>query len=173
MECEVAGRLERERTCVHLWLIRVDVWQKPAQYCKPIILQLKINENVAWGEVEQSNKAHLQFSTNSLIRKFHAITEAAPLTHSPVPTQSKRGNPSLSYSTQGGLFQAKWRRGARVKSNADGAALLCSPVRISPGWLFSLKKNPDTLDRRLSNLLLITNFYQTLFDGTNICLSLE
>ena len=36
-------------------------------------------------------------------------------------------------------------------------------------------KNPDTLDRKLclSNLLLITNFYQTVFDGTNICLFLE
>ena len=26
---------------VHLQLIRVDVWQKPPQYCKVIILQLK------------------------------------------------------------------------------------------------------------------------------------
>ena len=29
--------------CVYLWLIHVDVWQKPTQYCKAIILQLKIN----------------------------------------------------------------------------------------------------------------------------------
>ena len=28
-------------THVHLWLIHVDVWQKPSQYCKVIILQLK------------------------------------------------------------------------------------------------------------------------------------
>ena len=28
---------------VYLWLIHVDVWQKPTQYCKAIILQLKIN----------------------------------------------------------------------------------------------------------------------------------
>ena len=28
-------------THVHLWLIHVDVWQKPPQYCKVIILQLK------------------------------------------------------------------------------------------------------------------------------------
>ena len=27
---------------VYLWLIHVDVWQKPAQYCKAIILQFKI-----------------------------------------------------------------------------------------------------------------------------------
>ena len=26
---------------VHLWLIHVDVWQKPTQFCKAIILQLK------------------------------------------------------------------------------------------------------------------------------------
>jgi len=29
------------RTHVHPWLINVDVWQKPSQYCKVIILQLK------------------------------------------------------------------------------------------------------------------------------------
>ena len=26
----------------NLWLIHVDVWQKPTQHCKAIILQLKI-----------------------------------------------------------------------------------------------------------------------------------
>ena len=33
----------REGTYVYLWLIHADVWQKPTQYCKAIILQLKIN----------------------------------------------------------------------------------------------------------------------------------
>ena len=28
---------------MYLWLIHVDVWQKPTQYYKAIILQLKIN----------------------------------------------------------------------------------------------------------------------------------
>ena len=28
---------------LHIWLIHVDVWQKPTQHCKAIILQLKIN----------------------------------------------------------------------------------------------------------------------------------
>ena len=28
-------------TCVYLWLMHVDVWQKPTQYCRAIILQLK------------------------------------------------------------------------------------------------------------------------------------
>ena len=32
-------------TCVNPWLIHVNVWQKPLQYCKVISLQLiKINE---------------------------------------------------------------------------------------------------------------------------------
>ena len=30
-------------TYLYLWLIRVAVWQKPTQYCKAIMLQLKIN----------------------------------------------------------------------------------------------------------------------------------
>ena len=37
----------RERTCVHLWLIHDDVWQKPTQSYKAIIFQKKIfNINV-------------------------------------------------------------------------------------------------------------------------------
>ena len=39
---EVGGRFKREGAYVYLWLIHVDVWQKPTQHCKAIILQLKI-----------------------------------------------------------------------------------------------------------------------------------
>ena len=34
----------REEMCVYLWLIHVDVWQKPTQYCKAIILQFEKKE---------------------------------------------------------------------------------------------------------------------------------
>ena len=30
---------------VYLWLTHVDVWQKPIQYCKASILQIKIIKN--------------------------------------------------------------------------------------------------------------------------------
>ena len=39
----VGGRFKREGTYVCLWLIHVDVWQKLTQFCKTVILQLKIN----------------------------------------------------------------------------------------------------------------------------------
>ena len=42
-EWELGGRFKREGTYVYLWLIHDDVWQKPTQYCKAIILHLKIN----------------------------------------------------------------------------------------------------------------------------------
>ena len=35
------GRLMMEGTNLYQWWIHVDVWQKPTQYCKAIILQLK------------------------------------------------------------------------------------------------------------------------------------
>ena len=39
---EGVGRgFRSEGTHVCLWPIHVDVWQKPSQYCKVIILQLK------------------------------------------------------------------------------------------------------------------------------------
>ena len=43
----VGGKFKKEGTYIHLWLIHVDVWQKPTQYCKVIILQLKIQKR--WG----------------------------------------------------------------------------------------------------------------------------
>ena len=43
MGWEVGGRFQRERIYVYLLLIHVDVWQKPAQYYKAIILRLKIH----------------------------------------------------------------------------------------------------------------------------------
>jgi len=33
--------VKREGIYVYLWLTHVDIWQKPTQYCKAIILQLK------------------------------------------------------------------------------------------------------------------------------------
>ena len=44
MRREVGGRVKREGTQVYLWLIHVYIWQKPTQYCKASILQLKINK---------------------------------------------------------------------------------------------------------------------------------
>ena len=47
---EVGRRFRREGTYVYVWLIHVDVWQKPTQHCKEIILQLKINNFLTSGE---------------------------------------------------------------------------------------------------------------------------
>ena len=37
----MGGRFKREGTYVYLWLIYADIWQKPTEYCKAIIFQLK------------------------------------------------------------------------------------------------------------------------------------
>ena len=43
MGWEVGGRFQKEGDIYLLILIHADVWQKPTQYCKAIIPQLKIN----------------------------------------------------------------------------------------------------------------------------------
>ena len=43
MGWERGGSLRREGTYVYLCRIHAAVWQKPIQYCKAIILQLKLN----------------------------------------------------------------------------------------------------------------------------------
>ena len=51
MGWEVGQRFNREGTYVYLWLIHVDVWQKLTQYCKTIILLLKIKKH-NWLRIE-------------------------------------------------------------------------------------------------------------------------
>ena len=49
-------------------LIHIDVWQKPTQYCKAIILQLKINKlknknktkNIMFGMFKSHSKVNLR-----------------------------------------------------------------------------------------------------------------
>ena len=41
MEPKKTKDIRMEQTHVHLWLIHTDIWQKPSQYYKVIILQLK------------------------------------------------------------------------------------------------------------------------------------
>ena len=43
MGWEMGGKFKGEGTYVHLWLIHVDVKQKPTQHCKAIVLQSKIH----------------------------------------------------------------------------------------------------------------------------------
>ena len=57
MGWDVGRRVKREGTYENLWLIHVDILQKPTQYRKAIILQLKINnffkvapKVLAWGK---------------------------------------------------------------------------------------------------------------------------
>ena len=44
MRWQVGGRFKRKGTYVYLWQTHVDTWQKPTQYCKAIIFQLKPNK---------------------------------------------------------------------------------------------------------------------------------
>ena len=50
--------------CVYIWLIHVDVWQKPTQYYKASILQLKKNFKGRRGE-EKERKKKRQTQTNT------------------------------------------------------------------------------------------------------------
>ena len=52
---EAGGGL-RIRTHVDPWLIHVNVWQKPLQYCKVISLQLKIKINKFTKKKKQQQK---------------------------------------------------------------------------------------------------------------------
>ena len=56
----VWGRFKREGTYIYLWLIHVDIWQKPTQYCKAINLRLKkkqIKKKKTLGVIKKQGKS--------------------------------------------------------------------------------------------------------------------
>ena len=65
---KVGGRFKRERAYVYLWLTHVDIWQKPTQYCKVIIFQLKINLKIAPTKFSSRDKYLFSFTHYSLIQ---------------------------------------------------------------------------------------------------------
>ena len=54
---------------VYLWLMHVDVWQKPIQYCKTAMLQLKINKFFKKHKTHTSSKYLREYG-----RKFRKVT---------------------------------------------------------------------------------------------------
>ena len=70
MGWEVGVDFKRVGTYVYLWLIDVDIWQKPTEYCKAIILQLKINIYIYFfnGKNHTSvNLRHFFFGSTALL----------------------------------------------------------------------------------------------------------
>ena len=63
---------KREGTYVYLWLIHVDVWQKPTQHCKAIILQLKILKNTLFKKIKKK-KAGSFPSCQGLFRLIYVL----------------------------------------------------------------------------------------------------
>ena len=68
--------IKREDTYIYLWLIHVDIRQKPTQYCKAIILQLKFLKNF---KKESENKETEKYKDSLEILKtlMYKLVEGA------------------------------------------------------------------------------------------------
>ena len=68
-EGKVGGRWAQEGGDMYLclWLIHVDVWQRPTQYCKAIILPLKIN---TFKQIKLKWMAHSESSAQKSLPGF-------------------------------------------------------------------------------------------------------
>ena len=53
----MGGGREVQRKGIYLWLINVNTSQKPTEYCKAIILQLKINKFLKIAQFYGSQRA--------------------------------------------------------------------------------------------------------------------
>ena len=54
MGWEVGERLKREGTYIYQWLIHVDVWQKPTQYCNYPSIKNKLRKKIHYCERKMS-----------------------------------------------------------------------------------------------------------------------
>jgi len=58
---------------LYLWLIHVDIWKKPTQYCKAIILELKIKNKWAFFKKITEKKLIILSSKNFCIFRLYDI----------------------------------------------------------------------------------------------------
>ena len=92
----------RGKRHVYLWLIHIDVWQKPTKYCKAIIIQLKINKK------ETILYAFTIETYNSILYWLFSCL-SCPLNHEFLEGQDDRSFTSLSFTTSGeAIHQACW-----------------------------------------------------------------
>ena len=59
--------------CVYIWLIHVDVWQKPTQYYKASILQLKKNFKGRRGEEKERKRRRDRHRQTHIILIYQCI----------------------------------------------------------------------------------------------------
>ena len=99
MVCDnLGGRVGWEVGGTHVspWLVHVDVWQKPVQYCKAIILQLNINKLIFKERKARLNSSGLKttlwectlFKVIFLIIIFVIQKKGSQLYHTQVSTRA-------------------------------------------------------------------------------------
>ena len=69
---EVGGGFRKEGTYVYLWLIYVDVWQKPTQHCNTIILQIKKNNFFLKSLLKLTEKIYLGINLTKEAKELYA-----------------------------------------------------------------------------------------------------
>ena len=80
---EVEGGSRGRGTYVYLWLIHVDVWQKPTQYGKAIILQFKLHFKI-WGSGNTPSGSLSQLPLSIPLRRLQGPQPLAAW--APLPT---------------------------------------------------------------------------------------
>ena len=88
--------------CTYLWLIHVDVWERAIQYCKEIILQVKINKflkNVVMDSISsltptnRSSRRKYTLTLNDRVNQIDTLfthTHTHTHTHKHVPLKCTR-----------------------------------------------------------------------------------
>ena len=82
------GRFKREGMYVCLWLIHVDVWQKPTPHCKATILQFKIDKLLKRQTEQRVCETCILLWTQTAARGQGDNHTQAKSTHPPPPRHS-------------------------------------------------------------------------------------
>ena len=99
---EIGGRFKREGLFIlmyeYLWLIHVDVWQKPTQYGKAIILQLNFFKNKKHIKLKRKKKQTMVANLGKKTASEHPRGPPLPLHRDPgaASPSNRRPNEDLS-----------------------------------------------------------------------------
>ena len=111
----MGGRFKKETTYVYLWLIHVDIWQKPTQYCKAIIFQLKINKYTKKKTVYLYEKKNPKLQNKTKNPKLLQCLKALTVRQERPSFHSKR-------------VLVIWTRRVRTLEDRSGSQRMCQPI---------------------------------------------
>ena len=150
MRWDMGGTFKREGTCVYLWLIQVDVWQKPIQFCKAVVQLLSCVQLFAtpWTAARQASLSITNFQSSLKLMSIESVMPST-ISSSVVPFSSCPQSFPASGSFQMSQLFTSGGQSIRVSGSAS---VLPMNIEFPLGWTGWISFQSKGLSRVFSNI---------------------